>query len=416
MVPTVYSIVHALLFQHGLGGAVGQVAQVLHLLALGDQRVHDLGDRRGLAGLGDVAGGLDDRPDLHLVDLGIRDAQAAAAVAEHGVGLVQFLGPLHQLLGVQAGGLGHGHDVFFRVRQELVQRRVEQADGDRQAFHDREQLDEVGLLEGRDLGQGRAAAGLVVGQDHLAHGGDPGVVEEHVLGAAQADALGAELAGGLGVQRGLGVGADLHAAHRVGPFHQGGEVAGQLGLDHLGRADQDLAGRAVDGDDLAGLELAAAHPEQGFLGEDRHVAGARDAGPAHAARHDGGVAGHAAPGGDDAARGVHAVDVLGRGLFAHQDHGLAGGGGLFGGVAVEDDLAGGRAGRGRQALGDQSRWAVGSMVGCSSWSSEAGSTRPMASSRRSRPRRPCRRRSSGRPWPCACRCGSAACRACPARP
>ena len=43
--------------------------------------------------------------------------------------------------------------------------------------------------------------GLVVGQDHLPHGDDPLVAEEHVLGAAQADALGAELAGLGGVLR-----------------------------------------------------------------------------------------------------------------------------------------------------------------------------------------------------------------------
>ncbi len=46
----------------------------------------------------------------------------------------------------------------------------------------------------------------------------------------------------------------------VGPAHQGAEVAGQLRLDHLHRAGQDLAGRAVDGDDVAGLEVAGRGP------------------------------------------------------------------------------------------------------------------------------------------------------------
>jgi hypothetical protein len=44
-----------------------------------------------------------------------------------------------------------------------------------------------------------AAAGLVFGQDHLAHGADALGVEEHVLGAAEADALGAELPRRLGI-------------------------------------------------------------------------------------------------------------------------------------------------------------------------------------------------------------------------
>ena len=51
------------------------------------------------------------------------------------------------------------------------------------------------LLERLELGEGGLAPGLVVGQDHLAHGDDPLLAEEHVLGAAQADPLGAELAG-----------------------------------------------------------------------------------------------------------------------------------------------------------------------------------------------------------------------------
>ena len=37
-----------------------------------------------------------------------------------------------------------------------------------------------------------APARLVVGEDHLAHGADAVLLEEHVLGAAQADAFGAE--------------------------------------------------------------------------------------------------------------------------------------------------------------------------------------------------------------------------------
>ena len=57
------------------------------------------------------------------------------------------------------------------------------------------------LLEGLERGQGRLAPGLVVGQDHLPHVDDPLALEEHVLGAAQADPLGAELAGLGGVLR-----------------------------------------------------------------------------------------------------------------------------------------------------------------------------------------------------------------------
>ncbi len=89
-------------------------------------------------------------------------------------------------------------------------------------------------------------------------------------------------------------------------------------------------------------------------------AGAGDAGLAHAARHHGGVRGHAAAGGEDAFGGVHAVDVLRRGLHAHQDDFAAVGLELGGLVRREHDLARGGAGRGRQAGGDH--LAVGARI------------------------------------------------------
>jgi hypothetical protein len=66
---------------------------------------------------------------------------------------------------------------------------------------------EVLALHGQDLGQGFTRPKDIVGQDHLAHRVDAVALEEHVLGAAQADALGPEGPGHSGVVRGVGVGA-----------------------------------------------------------------------------------------------------------------------------------------------------------------------------------------------------------------
>ena len=65
---------------------------------------------------------------------------------------------------------------------------------------------------GRILASAARRPSSFVGHDHLAHRDDAVGLEEHVLGAAQADALGAEIAGGAGIERGLGIGAHLHAA------------------------------------------------------------------------------------------------------------------------------------------------------------------------------------------------------------
>ena len=249
--------------------------------------------------------------------------------------------------------VGHLLHFLVGVRQEFVQRRVEQADGHRQPGHDGEQLAEILPLERQQTRQRGAAAGFGVGDDHLADRQDALRVEEHVLGAAEADAFGAELAGGFGVHRGFGVGAHAHAAVLVGPFHQGAEIAGHRRLDHRDGADEDLAGGAVQGDRLAGADELAAGGQHLAVVVDADAAGAGDAGPPHAAGDHRGVAGHAAAGGQDALGGVHAVDVFRAGLDADQDDRLALGGAGFGLVGAEHHGAAGRARAGRQALAQQ---------------------------------------------------------------
>ncbi len=105
-----------------------------------------------------------------------------------------------------------------------MQRRVEQPDRHRQARHRLEDALEVGLLHRQQPVQRGAAAGLVVGDDHLLHDREPLLAEEHVLGAAEADPLGAELARLARVLGRVGVGAHVHAAHPVGPFENRLEV------------------------------------------------------------------------------------------------------------------------------------------------------------------------------------------------
>ena len=98
------------------------------------------------------------------------------------------------------------------------------------------------------------------------------LAEEHVLGAAQADALGAEPAGAGGVLGVVGVGPHPQPAHPVGvghdPVHGLDQFVGVVGagvhpalevLHDRGRhdghlAEVDLAGGAVDGDDVALLD------------------------------------------------------------------------------------------------------------------------------------------------------------------
>ena len=161
------------------------------------------------------------------------------------------------------------------------------------------------------------------------------------------------------IGRRVGIGAHAELAHRIGPAHQGRELAGQSRLDHRHAPGQHLAGRAVDGDDVTLPQRApgGAHGGGGIVDPQR--AGAGDARLAHAARHHGGVRGHAAARGEDPFGRVHAVDVLGAGLDPHQDDALALRLERLGVVGREHDLARGRAGRGRKPGGDHLALGVG---------------------------------------------------------
>ena len=238
------------------------------------------------------------------------------------------------------------------MRQELVQRRIEQPDRDRQPLHGLEQLDEIAALHRQELVERFAPRFLVVGEDHLAHRLDARLVKEHVLGAAEADAFGAELDRDAGVRRRIGIGAHAQRARLVGPSHQRAELARHRRFGHRHGAGQHLPGRAVDGDGLAALEHGVARLQGLRVVIDPERARAGDAGLAHAARDHGRVRGHAAARRQDALGGVHAVDVLRRSLDPNQNDLLAVGLELGRLVGIEHDLAGGRARRRRQAVGD----------------------------------------------------------------
>ena len=71
---------------------------------------------------------------------------------------------------------------------------------------------------GSSLASAARRALLVFGQDHLAHRADAVLVEEHVLGAAEPDALGAEFDRGARVGRRVGIGAHFQLARARRPI------------------------------------------------------------------------------------------------------------------------------------------------------------------------------------------------------
>ena len=162
-----------------------------------------------------------------------------------------------------------------------------------------------------------------------------------MLRAAQADACGTELAAELRVLGRVGVGAHTHRPELVGPGQDRVEVARDLGLYQRDRAEHDDAGRAVDRDDVAVVQLhiAVGDGRDAGGGVDLELVGTADAGLAHAAGDDSRVAGLATVRGQDALGRDHAVQVVGRGLPANQDDRAARVGSGDSVVSREDDLA-----------------------------------------------------------------------------
>ncbi len=79
------------------------------------------------------------------------------------------------------------------MRQELVQRWIQQADRNRQTVHGSEDAVEVFSLVRQQLSQCSTSILFGFRKDHFTHRHDAVFFEEHVLGSAQADALSTEV-------------------------------------------------------------------------------------------------------------------------------------------------------------------------------------------------------------------------------
>ncbi len=173
-----------------------------------------------------------------------------------------------------------------------------------------------------------------------------------MLGPAEADALRSEVSRHLRVPRRVGVGPHLQPPHLVDPAHERPEFLAHRRLDQIGPPLDHFPGGAVERDHPPRPHRDRPDRELPFFLVDHQLAAADHAAFAHPPGDHGGVARHAAAGGQNPLGGVHAADILRRGFRPHQDHLLAALRRLLGLLGREDDLADRRAGRRGQPLGD----------------------------------------------------------------
>ena len=187
--------------------------------------------------------------------------------------------------------------------------------------HRLEQALEVAALERQQLRERGAPVLLGVGHDHRPHLRLAVLGHEHVLGAAQADALGTELARLAGILRGVGVRAHAERADLVAQSSTVSKFGDHSGSTSGTSSVVTMPLRAVDRDQVALAQHGAVHAQ--LVRPSRSMSrprGARHARPSHAARHQRRVRGLAALGGEDPARRVEAGHVVGLGERPHQDH------------------------------------------------------------------------------------------------
>ena len=276
--------------------------------------------------------------------------------------LTQTLHAVLDHLHAHAHLVGHGLLAFQVVGYELVERRVEQTDVHRHAVHAFQDAIEVLLLIGQQLGEGFLAAFLAVGEDHLTHGLDLLVLEEHVLGTAQADTHGTEVAGHLSVVRRVGIGADDEACVFVAKLHQFGEVACDLCGTCLHLAEVYLARRTVERDVVALVKYGAVDLYGACLIVDIDGTGTTDAALAHTAGYHSSVGCHTAASREDTLSGAHAGEVFWRSLDAHHHHLMAVGVPFLSVIGEEHDLAAGSTRRCGQSACEHTGLSLGLLV------------------------------------------------------
>ena len=249
--------------------------------------------------------------------------------------------------------LGEKRDLVLGMGDELVKRRIEEADRDGLAVERLEELLEVVLLIGENLRERETALFDRVGADHFAERRDAALREEHVFRTAKPDTLGAELARLLRVTRRIGVGADFEFAELVGPHHDAAEFADDGRV--YGRDDSvvDVARRAVDREPVALLEGLARKNELLVLFVHDDFLAARNAALAHAARDDRRVGSHSSADGKNTLGGLHALDIFGRSFETDENDLLAAALPRLGVGGGKDDLSAGGARRGGETAADR---------------------------------------------------------------
>ena len=251
---------------------------------------------------------------LHRGDLRISHGEAAASVSHHRVELMKGADDIPDLLDRLLLRLSELLDLGLLRRDELVERRIQEAD--RHGIPLQSLIDglKVTLLIGQDLRQGLLSLLHGIGADHLPEGLDPLRIKEHVLRPAKTDALRPEFSRLLRVSRRVRIRPHGELPEFIRPAHDAAEFPGDHRVHRRNQSLIDISAGSIDADAVPLMEGLAGERELPVRLVHDDIAAAGDAAGSHASRNDSRVARHTAADSQDALGGLHAGDILRRGL------------------------------------------------------------------------------------------------------
>ena len=318
------------------------------------QRNHDL--KMGMiAFLQQLGGGAEEGTILGLGDFGIDDTQTHTTHTHHGVNLVQGIHTCLQIFVFHAAlfgclallGLGLGH--------EFMQRRIHQAEGQRFAIHNLERALGRLLNEGFQFFQRGKTVFLGVAQNHVAQ-----LLQrlltilavEHVLNTEQTDTLCTKVDGFLCILGVVGIGAYTHGAISVNDGHEVLEAGVGSSINHVDGTFVNPTFGTIEREHVAFTIGLVANGEGLSLGIDDQILATHNAALTPSAGHQGSVGSHAATGRENTVSCTHTFNILGVGLFAHQDALDLGTAILLGLLVGKGDVTHGTTRTCRKSLGD----------------------------------------------------------------
>ena len=149
-------------------------------------------------------------------------------MTQHWVGLTQRVDTFLDFLNRDTHLFSHRLLTCQIVRNELMQRRIEQTNVYRMTVHSLQDAIEVLLLIRKKLGERLLATFLRTRKNHLTHGLDLLILKEHMLSTAQTDTYCTKVTCHLCIMRRISIGTNYQLGIFIAKVHQLSKVACHL--------------------------------------------------------------------------------------------------------------------------------------------------------------------------------------------